>query len=282
MPTDCSQPKPTSDVYSYMFTKNKNLSEAKIVAMTAYIREHYSSMVKIGDYYFDTDSLNAEICLNKCLDCEHYQPRNCCVGSPYPLVDEQQEWLLEIFKDVVEFMPEEQRPPVHHNLFDEKKANYTDVFNKHDTIISKDGCILAVNVDDRPRCGIHYYCLEHGMNPIKYKPYICSLFPIFAVETPSGEKYVFSHTKHTSGFSLYFWTLGNRLCIIKDTAKKVVSQTEFKSKYYYTIHRDKMIEDNILDSYHPTYIEQEGVMKYFFGEENYAQLVDIMKKKKEE
>lgn len=279
MPSDCSQPKPTSDIYSYMFTKNKNLSEAKIVAMTEYIRENYDSMVKLGDYYFDTNSLKAEICLNKCLECEYYQPENCCQGSPYPLVDEQQEWLLEIFKDIVNFMPEEQRPIVHHNLLEEGKANYSDLFNKHNTIISHKGCILAVTIDDKPRCGIHYYCLEHGLNPFKYKPYICSLFPIFAVETPSGEKYVFSHTAATSGFSLYFWTLGNRMCILKEKAKKVVTQTEYKSKYYYTVHRDKMIEDNLLDAYNPAYIEQESVIKYFFGEDIYAQLSEIMKKK---
>lgn len=266
------------DEYKYLFTK-KTLSAVKITALTDYLRTHYSDMVKIGDYYFDTKSFQHEMVLSKCLECEHYQPHNCCQGSPYPLVDEQQSKLLDIYKDIVELLPEDSRRAVHHNLFDEDKATYSDLFNKANTIKSKDGCILATTIDDLPRCGIHYYCLEKGLNPLEYKPYICSLFPIFAIQVPSGEKYVFVHEKETSGFSLYFWTLGNRICNMKEKVVKTVNQTEYKSKYYYTLHRDKIIEDNLLGDFHPAWVEQKEVLQYFFGEDNYAKLVETMKTK---
>ena len=273
---DCSNQPTTSD-YIYVFTK-KTLSDVKILALTEYLRDHYSDMVKIGDYYFDTYSFQHEMVLSRCLECEHYQEHNCCQGSPYPLVDEQQTKLLSIYKDIVDFLPDDPRRSVHHNIFDDK-ANYSDLFNSHDTIKSKDGCILAATIDNLPRCGLHYYCLEKGLNPLEYKPYICSLFPIFVIQAPSGEQYVFVHEKETSGFSLYFWTLGNRICNMKEKVEKVINQTEYKSKFYYTLNRDNIIDDNLLGAFKPAWVEQESVLKYFFGEDIYAKLVETMKNK---
>lgn len=276
--SDCSQSNPYSE-YAYMFTKGKTLSEAKITALTEYIRNHFDTMIQIGPWHFDMHSLQQEILLNKCLECEHYQKENCCGGNPYPLVDEQQTQLLEIIPELVKVMPEDIRPVLHHNLFDDK-VNPADIFNKHNTFKScGDRCMFKIYAEDAPRCAIHYYCLQHDLNPLQYKPYICSLFPIFVIQTSSGEKYVFSHTKENSNFSLYWWTLGNRPCVIKDATKKVVSQTEYRSKYYYTMNRENMIKDKILDSYHPVWQEQESVMRYFFGDDTYDKLITVLKAK---
>lgn len=264
--------------FTYLFTKGKTLSDAKQTAFYEYIGKHHDSIVQIGEYRFDTVSLQQEIILNKCLECEHYQKENCCGGNPYPLVDEQQTQLLDIMPELIKIMPEEFRPIVHKTA--EGKANEADVFNKHNTFKScRDRCMFKIYAEDLPRCAIHYYCLQKGLDPIKYKPYICSLFPIFVIQTSSGEKYVFCHTKENSSFSLYWWTLGNRPCVIKEAAKKVVTQTEYRSKYYYTMNRENMIKDDILASYHPAWIEQKSVMTYFFGEDVYNELDNTMQMK---
>ena len=78
---------------------------------------------------------------------------------------------------------------------------------------------------------------------------------------------------------MYWWTLGNRPCVIKEAAKKVVTQTEYRSKYYYTMNRENMIKDDILASYHPAWIEQKSVMTYFFGEDVYNELDNTMQMK---
>ena len=253
----------------YKYTNNKPLNEKMARAVLDYVEVHKNSIIKIDNFAFDMNSLNTPILLSKCLDCEKYQEENCCPGSPYSMPDYQKEDLRSILPGVIGFMPEGQ-------VEEKYSSNLDSIFTKGNSVVchgNREGrCIFSFHQNGVPKCAIHGYCLENNLNPFKYKPFICSLFPLFAVEFPSGLVMFFCHNKETEPLSFYWYTLSRRPCVNLDTLDRVVNNTEFKSKYLQTIRRDSIILDNIRQDFLPAWKEQKSVLKFFVGEEVYNKL----------
>ena len=142
-------------------------------------------------------------------------------------------------------------------------------------ILENKYCIFSMvdSEDGCSKCAIHKWCLEHEKNPIEYKPYICSLFPLEGIKTPTGKIFVFCSDKHTRDFSMYFYTLSQRVCVNAENAVKVCAGDRSRSKYLKSVNRENFIRDDILSKMNPSYIEQEGVLRFLCGDEVYDKLL---------
>ena len=139
-----------------------------------------------------------------------------------------------------------------------------------------DRCFFSITTEEGLyKCAIHSYCLYNKLNPAKYKPYTCSLFPLFAIKSEEGKIMFFCHTKETANFSPYWYTLSKRFCVHKDNVIKA-KNGESKNKYYNSLNFDEIEKDNVIKSYKPAYIEQKNVLSYFIGEYNYDKLLKII------
>lgn len=259
--------------FYFEFMNNKKLNEARVRDFIKYLKEHKNSLIRIGKYTFDKDSLSSKIMLSHCLDCERYNGRgNCCQGNPYSMPPQNRKDLLDIAGKVVEIIPDNQSK----NLIPILKSD--SLYTKSGAVTTKgnpDGhCFFSYKVGDMEysKCAIHAYCLENGLNPVKYKPYTCSLFPLFAVRTPSNNTVVMCANKETSSFSPYFYTLTTYLCVNEGNLDRLILG-DCGTQYLKSIHRSEVLEDKVPEFYHEAYIEQENVLRFFVGDSVYSELV---------
>lgn len=257
------------DKYMYEYQRNKEVNEGKVAELNKYISKNGDILVDIDNFTFDIKSLKSEIILSKCLQCEHYQGENCCYGNPYALPEDNRERLEPLVEDILGIIPDN-----YERLYSVKLGNlYTPSGSITTKGHPKGHCLFSYDTEDGvPKCAIHAYCLENGLNPRAYKPYTCSMFPLFAIRTPENKVMFFCHNKETQGFSPYRYPLSTRFCVDKESLKKVYDGTS-KNKYYNSLNLEEMKKDKVLESYNPAYIEQEQTLRYFVGNEVYEKLL---------
>ena len=259
-------------LFTYEYTNNKPLSPKKEVSLVKYLKENKENLIPINNFIFDSKSLQTPILLSKCLDCEKYQKENCCPGPPYSMPNYQRKDLEPIVPNILSFMPEGQ-------ISDKILNNPQSVFTKGNSFTSKGNrenrCLFSFHHNNTSKCAIHLYCITNNLNPIKYKPLICSLFPLFAVHLPSDKIIFFCHNKETEPFSLYWYSLTQRPCVNTTTLNKILnSQQPLKSKYLLSLNKDNIIQDNIQKDYLPSWKSQESVLRYLLSDTTYNILYD--------
>lgn len=255
----------------YAYT-TRRMNDKKKIECIKYLKNNTDYLYGVGDLVFDTKSLKTEIVLSKCLGCEKYHGVNCCEGSPYPLVSENKEKLSSIVGEVLRW--ETEYKDLDKSIVSMQKS----IFTKSGTFIGmkSGGCLFNIFKDGVDKCAIHGYCLDNGLNYLEYKPYICSMFPIFIVKLDSGKKVVFCSNKETSGFTLYWYTLTKRFCVNKNVMDRALSGDAGRSTYIRNLDMQKITEDNVPNSYLPAYKSQEGVLRFLLGNETYNKLEQRM------
>lgn len=255
------------------WTNHKEVSDTKAAAFVSYLKKNQSDLVPIENFILDKRSLSSKICMSKCLHCEHYQEHNCCCGSSYSMPYGNSVKLKSIARDVLDIIPENQ------DLLD--AYDKYGIFSRGRATITKghkDGYCMFSYVDPEdecPKCAIHKYCLIHNLNPTEYKPYICSLFPLEGIELPNGKTVVFCSNKETASFTMYFYTLTQRICV-NERAMERANIGDTGNQYLKSLHVDQIQSDNLLDCMRPAYIEQEHVLRYFLGNGVYEQFLEFI------
>ena len=255
---------------NYEFT-TRSMNPKKQTSLIEYLKKNQGYLFDTGEFVFDTKSLSTPIVLSKCLGCEKYHGVNCCEGSPYPLVSENQNKLNTILKDVLKWTSN------YKTLSSDILSMSKSVYTRSGTFIGmkEGGCLFNVFKDDVDKCAIHGYCLDNGLNYMEYKPYICSMYPIFVVRLDSGKKVVFCSNKETQGFTLYWYTLTKRFCVNKPVMDRALSGDAGRSTYIKNLNMKKIQEDKVAEGYLPAYKSQENVLRFFVGE-SYDKLVERM------
>lgn len=259
-------------MYKRAWTNNAVLTDNAKKSLLVYLEDNKEHFVEIGNFVFDKLSLNKKIVLSKCLQCEKYQRKNCCQGRSYPMSEENQENLLAILNGVMGVMP--------------NKDELVKVVEKYGVVTrggatttrgTKDGiCFFNIVDNGHELCAIHKYCIEHNLNPIKYKPYPCSLFPIEGIVMPNGKTFVFGSCDETGSFSMFFYTLYRRICVNTRNLLKIDSGLTH-SKYANDVNLCEIKKDKLANFYKPMWEEQENVLRWFVGNDVYDTLKLKMK-----
>lgn len=257
----------------YTWLNNKYLSDDKANLFLKYIKKYESSMIPIKDFVLDSHSLSYLINLSSCLDCEKYQQANCCGGNSYSFPDELATRLKFRTPSILEVMPDKENKEEVHN-------KYGSITNGNTTSArgsKSKACFFSfLDTDNRHKCAIHKWCLEYSCVPSAWKPYPCSLFPVFGVTMTNGKKVIMSTGEGTQGFSMFFWSLNRRPCVNYENARRIVYEDTNNSKYLKTINKENFIKDDLIHRYHPAYIEQETVLRYFLGSDVYDEFVKMV------
>lgn len=258
--------------FFYEFRNKKELSDSQTRNFVKYVHDHQKDIIQIDSFAFDMNSLRSKIMLSHCLDCEKYNGcGNCCQGNPYSMPEKNRRDLSSIAKKIIQIIPENQRK----NLVPVLKSD--SLYTKSGAVTTKgnpDGnCFFSYKTDNGySKCAIHAYCLENGLNPVKYKPYTCSLFPLFAIRTLSDKITIFCATRDTASFSPYFYTLMNYMCVNYSNLDRTLIGDD-TTQYLKHVHRDNVIESNLKSYYRESYIEQENVLRFFVGDSVYDVLI---------
>lgn len=263
-----------SNLYT-AWTDGKRVSDNRVKPFLDYLNKNRAYMIHIGDFIFDSLSLRSNIMLSQCLKCEKYQKHNCCCGNSYSMPDENVNKLGKHVYDILKVVPDNENLLESYNRYGAFTRNNSTTTRGH-----KDGyCLFSfVDTDGYPKCAIHKWCLESGLNPAEYKPYICSLFPLEGIVTPSGKTVVFCSNKDTNKFSMYFYTLTRRVCVNEESLVKVYSNSVGGNSYLRELNVHNILEDDIHQYMRPAYIEQEGILRFLCGDDVYDELVRRMSK----
>lgn len=255
------------------WSNNKQLSDSKAAAFVSYLTKHKTDFIPIGNFIFDRHSLSSKICMSQCLYCEHYQNHNCCCGSSYSMPKENADKLSSVARNILNIIPDND------NLI-KAYEQYGVLSRGNSTIIKghKDGYCMFSYVDpedNNPKCAIHKWCLITGNNPTEYKPYACSMFPLEGIRLPNGKTVIFCSNKDTAAFTMYFYTLTQRICV-NERAMQRASLGDTGNQYLKSLHTEQIQADNLISCMRPAYIEQENVLRYFVGNDVYEQFLKLI------
>ena len=252
------------------WTNNKQVSDKASKQFLKYAETVKDQLIVIDDFIFDMNSLKSEIVLSRCLDCEKYQGGNCCKGNSYSMPDNNRKKLEGVSEDIIKMVGDSNRTESYY------KYGTITRYNSTTTRGHKDGhCIFSYKDSDGcNKCAIHKWCLDNDRNPLEYKPYPCSLFPIEGILLPNGKTFVFCSCKETSNFTMFFYTLTRRPCVNEECMTKAYSNSNGKSKYMRTLNVEKIREYDLKKYMNPAYIEQKGILKFLCGDETYKRLVE--------
>ena len=252
--------------YNFIGDNTKELKPADVKMLLRYMGLNKDKLVVIDDYIFDSVSLSSKICLSTCDKCEEYSGHNCCCGNSYAMPEKNAKFVDSIAREALKLSGNERKLQIVENQGALTKSNSTKS--------TQEECIFQFrNEEGVLRCALHYKALCDDARPAAYKPYTCSLFPIFSIIFPNNKIGFFSITKETRGFSPYFYTLTRRYCVNYDITEYLLKGGQLNNKYYSTLKIDIMKQDNLLDKYNPAYLEQEGILRYFVGDEVYDKLI---------
>lgn len=252
----------------FAWTKNNNLTETQQQNFLKYIQLNKNNLIEINNFIFDKISLTNNICLSQCLECGNFQSENCCPGSSYTMTDENEDNLKSILDDIIKYTND----PI---LLKKQQSNHL-ITNKARTSIEtsqwfgkkQTHCVFSRNLNNKTCCIIHAYCLTKNLNPIKFKPYICSAFPIFGINY-NNKTYIFNITKETESFTFYHYTLTRRFCINEINLKRLLTKNNInKNKYLSTCNVNNFDHTKMK----PAYIEQENFLKTICSEQIYNEL----------
>lgn len=257
--------------YCYIGDNNKELGVQRTKKLLKYMNQNKDKMIYIGDFIFDSVSLSSKIILSACDRCEIYAGHNCCCGNSYHMPQNNANFIKSIESEAVRLTHNEERIEIVN-----RRGSLTP---NNSTRSCKEECIYSFRNDEGVlRCALHAKSLIDNGNPADYKPYTCSLFPIFAVLFPNNKIGFFSSTKETGVFSPYFYTLLRRFCVNYEIVRNLVNGVGVpNNRYYRTLNVNKMKEDKIVERYNPAYIEQERVLRYFVGDDTYEELLKLLK-----
>lgn len=259
------------------WTNHKKLTDGKAIAFMEYVVKNQKFLIPIGDFVFDSISLSSKLMLSRCLECERYQKHDCCTGNSYSMPEDNMKRLEPHIADILKCIPSEQ------NNVDKRLES----FYKYGAITKsgattrrghEDGrCIFSIREGEWTKCAIHRWCLENNLNPMAYKPYTCSTFPVEGIVMPNGKIFVFCPTKDTQAFSMHHYSYTQKVCINEENLLKVLSGDVGNSKYLRSVNAENLKKDDVLKDYRPAYIESESSLRYLCGDNVYEELVEKMK-----
>lgn len=256
----------------FAWTKQNTLTEQQETQFLKYLEDNKDSFIEIDNFVFDKKSLINHICLSQCLNCGNFQSENCCPGSSYSMINENENNLRTILDDIIENTQDnglKRKKETNHLITNKSRTSIetSEWFGKKQT-----HCVFSRNVNDKTCCIIHAYCLANGLNPVKYKPYICSAFPLFAIKY-NDKTYIFNLTKETELFTFYHYTLTRRFCVNEINLKRLLTQDNVnKNKYLANCN----VKEFDCSQMKPAYIEQENFIKTICGEKIYNSLLQTI------
>lgn len=256
----------------YAWTNNKSVSDNKVKPFMDYLNVNRGYLLPIGDFVFDTLSLRSDITFRGCLSCRKYQGYNCCRDNSESMTRENAEMLKSKAGEILRVIPN--NASVMRAYYDYGVLTRD---NSTTTRGNEDGyCIFSYFDGDKNKCAIDEWCLRENEEKERYKPYICSLFPLEGIKLPNGKTVVYCCNKDTRAFSLYFHTLTKMICIDKDNMARVYSGCVGGNKYLKSID-DGIVRDlGMMESMKPVYIEQESILRFLCGNDVYDRLINYM------
>jgi hypothetical protein len=255
------------------WTNNKQLSDKKAAAFISYLKKYQNTLIPLDDFILDMHSLSSKICMSQCLKCENYQDHNCCCGSSYSMPEVNYTKLQSIARDILDIIPDNQDLIRAYEQYGILSKGFSTSTKGH-----KEGfCMFSyIDPDDHnPKCAIHKYCLINNLNPTEYKPYICSLFPLEGIILPNGKTVIFCSMKDTQEFTMYFYTLTQRICVNERTMSRA-SLGDAGNQYLKSLHINNIQDDDLASQMRPAYIEQESILRYFIGDIRYNELLKLL------
>lgn len=258
------------------WTNKKALPDARAKAFLEYAVKNQKYLIPIRDFIFDSLSLRQRICMSHCLHCYKYQDHDCCTDQSYSMPQENADRLEPHIAEIIQSMPPEndvQRRLESYYKYGAITPRLATATRGHED----HHCIFSIKEGDMTKCAIHRWCLEHDLNPIAYKPYTCSTFPLDGIELPNGKIFIFLPTKETSGFTMHYHTYTCKVCLNETNMLRALSGNVGQSSYLRSVNVENIKRDGIYPrDFNPAYIEQETTLRYFVGDDVYDELVRRM------
>lgn len=259
------------------WTNKKPLTDARARAFVEYATKYQKYLIPIGNFIFDGLSLRSKMCMSHCLYCSRYQDHDCCTDQSYSMPKENADRLEPHIADILKSIPPDQND-VQRRL--ESYYKYGAITPRLATATrghEDHHCIFSIKEGDMTKCAIHRWCLEHDLNPIAYKPYTCSTFPIDGIELPNGKIFIFFPTKETTNFTMHYHTYTCKVCLNEENMLRALSGNVGQSSYLRSVKVDNIREDGIYPrDFHPAYVEHETTLRYFVGDDVYEEFVKRM------
>lgn len=185
------------------------------------------------------------------LDCQHchaVHPISCCEqGKPYSMTKEAEARLAKHAYSIILKHLEE------HKIKDAAQHGYTEL-DRESSISSikqcQGDCFFYQQDSNSAYCAIHRYAEERHLNPLHYKPFSCTLFPLDIIEE-NGSIFITALTQETESFSRWGTSYKEYLCINK------------------SLRENTNVEKDIfdLDGYKPAWEWNRHLLIDSFGEE---------------
>ena len=257
----------------YAWTTQK-LSEQSEKSFLSYIKNNENNLIQIDKFVFDKESLLTNVTMSQCLSCGKFHTENCCSGSSHPMEESNEKDVKSILSEVALF--------ANNDILTKRVSENKAITNSHKTSATtsewygkkQNHCIFSVDIDGKTCCAIHAYCLKNNLSTGKYKPWICSLYPVFGIEY-NDKIYLFSITKKTIPFTMYHYSITRRICVNEINLKRLIQQDNINKSVYLKSCNISGFDTNKIN---PCYIEQESVLRYFCGDTVYEELKEMIQK----
>lgn len=254
------------------WTGGKRVSDKKTKAFINYVNENQDFLVSIGDYVFDTLSLSYKVIKSKCRECLKYQSSTCCSGNSYSMSLEQMRKLQTVIPDILSVTPDSRERVESYYRYGAFTPNGATTTRGS----YRDWCLFHYqDIDGLTKCAIEEWCIRNNINPLEYKPYTCSLFPLEGIVTPNNKTFVFYPCEKTQDFSMHFYTVHRRVCLNESNMLRVYID-KGNSTYLRTVNCDNIVSDDLLSKMRPAYIELGRELEYICGKDVYEELVRVL------
>lgn len=223
-----------------------------------------------GKFLIDKATINHKINFN-CINCHkaHGKGHYCCNGTPFAPMDI--DYIENIAMDVIKTCCTKEEIENREKFLEEYEfqQDYYQQGVCSIPFIEENGVnnCFFFNYDkekDCWYCSLHRYALLKGLNPFEIKPQSCSLFPMESIQVQyynrHGElekeaKFLCGITKETEKFCRGYNPSENRCCYIESADGNFFKE----------------------EDYIPLYKANQEFIKYFYGDEIYKFIENIMK-----
>jgi hypothetical protein len=169
-------------------------------------------------------------------------------GRPYSMTKVAEDYLHVHASDIIkQYLDKDHWDEASGHAYMEQVSPYNNV---QSITTCKGNCFFLHKTNEESFCSIHRYAENSGKDPLKLKPYSCTLFPLDIIQD-NGEIMLTTLTKETESFSRWGSEYNEYLCINLDLRKT----RDLADEYFAT------------DRYKPVWEWNHSLLERSFGSE---------------
>lgn len=153
----------------------------KTIVKTMRVRSNLHS-IRIGSVTVDLKVINST--LNCPPNGKAKRRARCCRDFEVTVSKAEMQRIVNIFDHIGEFTERVWREGKFRNVFEKSGRNYNIVRD------DKWGCVFLYDSVDGPRCSIQASCNKYNLEVLKYKPRVCSTWPLRVESRKRGSRYL--------------------------------------------------------------------------------------------